>query len=603
MTTLIQLKDLQKSYGDQVLLDGASAQFSLGDKIGVIGRNGAGKTTLCNVLIGAEEIDDGQIFRSPQLNLSYVEQKSPFVDDENILQFLMRYTSKEEWRCGKVAGRFQLRGAILEQDVKELSGGYQTRVKLAAMLLSEPNFLVLDEPTNYLDLRTLLLLERFLRDFRGGLFIVSHDREFLKRTCNRTLEIDRGRLTLFPGDIEAYFAFKDEQIREQERYNKNVADKRKQLQKFVDRYRVRASTASRAQSKLKQMDRLQTIDIESPMSTARVKIPRVDVKKGVALRCSELKIGYPDHEVASEVFLEIDRGQHVAVLGDNGEGKTTFLRTIAAELEPLGGDYSWGHQLSPAYYAQHVYAALDPKLDVYTQLERHAARDILPQQILDMAGSFLFRGDDVEKPISVLSGGERARVCLAGLLLSRRPVLLLDEPTNHLDFETVEALGKALRDYEGTIFFVSHDRTFVNLVATSIVEVKSRCVTLYPGDYETYVYRTEREVADGLGDSDSGEKLKSAPALTKTERAAEHRRRKELRAQRGRLEKSIQKAELELTKLQEEREAINSHFLENPTDPAPEKQKRNAEIGSLLEEAENRWLALQDELESLGSER
>ena len=192
MSTLIQLNQIHKSHGDRVLFDGASAQFASRDKIGVIGRNGAGKTTLCRILLGEEEIDDGGIMRSPQLRLSHVEQRSPFEEGETVIDFLTRYTEKEDWRCAKIAGRFQLRGPTLDQAVSDLSGGFQTRVKLAAMMLTEPNFLILDEPTNYLDLRTLLLLERFLKDYRGGYLVVSHDREFLKRTCDKTLEIERG---------------------------------------------------------------------------------------------------------------------------------------------------------------------------------------------------------------------------------------------------------------------------------------------------------------------------------------------------------------------------------------------------------------------------
>jgi ATP-binding cassette subfamily F protein 3 len=606
MSTLIQLRNIHKSHGDLVLFDGASAQFASRDKIGVIGRNGAGKTTLCKILLGEDDIDDGEVVRNPQLRLSHVEQKSPFREGETVLEFLTRYTEKEDWRCAKIAGRFQLRGAMLEQAVESLSGGFQTRVKLAAMLLTEPNFLILDEPTNYLDLRTLLLLERFLQDYRGGCLVVSHDREFLKRTCKQTLEIERGEITMFPGDVEAYFAFKEEQHALKERYNKNIEDKRKQLQKFVDRYRVRASTASRAQSKLKQMNRLESIGIDSPLGTARIKIPAVEIKKGVALRCNDLTIGYPDNEVASGIYLEIERGQHVAVLGDNGQGKTTFLRTIAAELDAQGGDYDWGHQLNPGYYAQHVYAALDDKLDVYTQLERSAARDVLPQQILDMAGSFLFRGDEVEKPIRVLSGGERARVCLAGLLLSRRPVLLLDEPTNHLDFETVEALGRALQHYQGTIFFVSHDRTFVNLVATNIVEVKNNRISLYPGDYESYVYQTERELDEDVGarggpSASADKSAKSGKGDSARDKSAEHKRRKEYRAKCQQLRKKVATAERDLTAMQEERDAIHQHFLENPTDPAPDKQKRSVALIGLLEAQENLWLALQEELDALES--
>ena len=463
------------------------------------------------------------------------------------------------------------------------------------MLLREPNFLILDEPSNFLDLKTLLILEHFLRSFSGGYLIVSHDREFLKKTCKSTLEVERGRLTLFPGDVEAYLEFKEEQQERELRQNKNIKAKRKHLQEFVDRYRVRAATASRAQSKLKQMNRLETIEIDHPIKSVRIRLPRVEPKKGVALRCEDLSLGYPDRDVARDVRFEIERGEHVAVLGDNGQGKTTFLRTIAGALAAKEGDFQWGHKLEPAYYAQHVYTALDPEQDVQTYLEQKASRDVVRQDILDLAGSFLFHGDDVKKPISVLSGGERARVCLAGILLSKRPVLLLDEPTNHLDFESVEALARALRDYAGTIFFVSHDRTFVNLVATSIVEVKDGSVTLYPASYESYVHRAEREVeeASGLG-----------PAATEktVERLTDHELRKQRRSRINRLRKGISVAEKKMHGYAEERDAINRHYLENPLDYSKEKRLRLEELSRLVEETENRWLSQQEELEGLEAE-
>lgn len=596
MSILIQIKSVRKSYGDLVILDDASASFSRTDKVGVIGRNGAGKSTLCRIITGEEELDSGDISRSPRLRLSYLEQQNPFRLEETVLEFLQRYTRKEPWQCGKIAGRFELKNELLDARIGDLPGGFQTRVKLAAMLLRAPNFLILDEPTNYLDLKTLLILEHFLRGFNGGYLIISHDREFLKRTCSSTLEVERGGLTLFPGDVEAYLEYKEEQRERALRQNRNIEAKRKHLQEFVDRYRVRAATASRAQSKLKQLDRLETIEIGHPIQSVRIRLPEVEPKKGTALTCKDLAIGYADREVARGIRFEIERGERVAVLGDNGQGKTTFLRTIAGALERRGGAFDWGHQLEPAYYAQHVYSALNPDQDIQTYLEQKAARGVVRQDILDLAGSFLFQGDDVKKPISVLSGGERARVCLAGVLLGRRPVLLLDEPTNHLDFETVEALAQALREYAGTIFFVSHDRTFVKTVATNIVEVRDGAVTLYPAGYESYVYRAQREVEEASG-SRQGRSTKSAAHGSGGD--SEHELRKRRRARLTRLRKEIAEAEKRLSSYAEERDAIHRHFLENPLDHSKEKQARLDELSRLVEETESLWLSRQEELEGL----
>ncbi|MCB9800328.1 MAG: ABC-F family ATP-binding cassette domain-containing protein [Candidatus Omnitrophica bacterium] len=508
MSVLLQVNNICKHYGPVPILDDASASFSKGQKIGVIGRNGAGKSTLCKIIIGQEEQDSGTISRNSELRLSYLEQHDPYKLDETVADFLVRYTGKEEWQCGELAAKFQIDYDRLYQPIANLAGGYRTRVKLTAMLLGEPNFLILDEPTNYLDLSTLILLENFLLDFNGGYLIVSHDREFLKRTCDHTLEIESGRLTLYPGSIEEYFEFKEEQRAQTLAYNRTIEKKREQLESFVERFRAKASKATQAKSKMKQLGKLKTIEVAHTLSTVRIKIPPVESKAGMALRCEDLAIGYPEKVISEHIDMEIDRGEKVAVLGDNGQGKTTFLRTIAGNLQTKGGRFSWGSFLKIAYYAQHVFSNLHPEDDVYSHLAREAAEGVSMQDVLDMAGSFLFKGDDVKKKVTVLSGGERARLILAGLLLAKHQVLLLDEPTNHLDFETVEALAVALKSFDGTVFFISHDRTFVNMIATNIIQVKDGTVTRYPGTYEDYVYYLESSARSSFGkpEEDNGDK-------------------------------------------------------------------------------------------------
>ena len=541
----------------------------------------------------------GEVVRNRELRVGYLEQHNAFEPGRGgggVLGALHRVARRGS--VAKLRDDCSSKGALLETAVDQLPGGYQTRVKLVSMLLRDPNYLVLDEPTNFLDLRTLLLLERFLASFRGGFLVVSHDREFLKRTCDKTIEVERGQVRTFNGGIEDYLVFKDELREQEERYNRNIEAKRKHLQEFVDRYRVRAATASRAQSKLKQMDRLQRIEVGVAGSTARIRIPPVEERKGVALRVEDLSIGYPESVVADGIHFEIERGQHVAVLGDNGQGKTTFLRTIAGDLAARSGAFTWGHGIETSYYAQHVYSALPPNLDVVTHLESVAANDVTRQDVLDVAGSFLFRGDDVEKPISVLSGGERARVCLAGLLLSRRPVLLLDEPTNHLDFETVEALGRALREYKGTLFFVSHDRTFVQLAATNILEVRDGAVTLYPADYETYVYRAERELEER-----QDEKSPVQEAKRSGREATSHQQRREQRSRLNRLKSAARRQEKRFEDLGEEKEKLQNYFLENPMERSAEKEQRLRQVDEELASVEEEWLGMLSDIEALEAER
>ncbi|MDD5085235.1 MAG: ABC-F family ATP-binding cassette domain-containing protein [Candidatus Omnitrophica bacterium] len=599
MPEILQINQIHKAYGANVILSDTSASFSTDQKIGMIGPNGAGKSTLCRIITACEAADDGTITRSAGLRLSYLEQHDVFKPGETALQFLMRTTNREHWECGMTAARFQIKNEMLGNVVQSMPGGYQTRLKLASMLLTEPNFLVLDEPSNFLDLATLILLENFLLTFKGGYLIVSHDREFLKRTCDHTLELEGGRLTLYPGDIEEYFEFKEEQITQAEAYNVGVRKKLDQLQVFVDRFRAKASTASRAQSKLKQMQKLKTIKINHQTSRVRIHLPEVPAKSGTAFSCENLTIGYPEKEVARGIHLSVNRGQHVAVLGDNGEGKTTLVRTIAGDLPARGGSYRWSAGLDIAYYAQHVFASLKPQDDIYAHLSRKAADGVSYQDIMAMAGCFLFKGDDVKKKVKVLSGGERARLVLAGLLLSKKNVLILDEPTNHLDFDTVEALGRALKRFAGVIFFISHDRTFVNLGATQIIEIKSGRVKRYPGTYEDYVYSLEVAARGGEAEPPSQDKahlkkpdkqetsdhaktiVKKSPQKSKPDPRA-----LELKKNMDKLERRIKHFTDERNKLLEEIQANPMHF-------SKARNMRLKELEVLIEEAEAEWYAIQ----------
>ncbi len=600
MTVLLQVNELHKAYGANVILDAATASFGDDQKIGVIGRNGAGKSTLCRIITGHESADSGTITRNAALRLSYLEQHDTFKPGEKVLDFLMRTTRSEHWECGQMASRFQLKNEILEESVRNLPGGFQTRVKLAAMLLGEPNFLILDEPSNYLDLTTLILLENFLLNFRGGCLVVSHDREFLKRTCDHTLEVENGGLALYPGDIEDYFEFKEEQLAQKQAYNRGLDKKREQLQTFIDRFKAKASTATRAQSKMKQLAKLKTIEIAHPMSTVKIYIPPVEPKAGVAVTCEDLVIGYPEKDIASRIQVEIDRGKHVAVLGNNGEGKTTFLRTLAGNLAPKGGSFRWGTGLKVAYYAQQVFSVLDPEDDVYTYLLRESAEGVNRQDVLNMAGCFLFKGDDVEKKVKILSGGERARLVLAGILLSKSHVLLLDEPTNHLDFETVEALGAALKSFAGTVVFISHDRTFVNLLASSILEVKKGRILHYPGSYEDYVYHLEQVARGEEEDADE----EAAPANKKTETSGGNAqvqapKKNEHKAEIAKLRKQMEKAEGRARHFTEERDKILAEMAKNPLHFSKERNAHLKECQIEVEKAEAEWNSLEKKIGKL----
>ena len=588
MAILFQIRKACKSYGDQILLDDAEATITDDAKIGFVGRNGAGKSTLLRILLGEEELDSGEVIRHPNLRVGYLRQHDPFQPGESAMDFLMRDSNQPEWKCGEVAGQFEIKGDYLHGPVGGLSGGWQTRVKLAALLLHEPNLLLLDEPTNFLDLRTQILLEHFLTSFREACLIVSHDRAFLKATCQHTLEISRGKLTLYPGKI-AQFIERQKEIREQAiRENKATLSKAKQLEKFIAKNKAGANTASQARSKQKQLERLTLNDIAVDEQTAYIQAPIVEPRQGAAVRCEDLVIGYPDHRVATSINIEIEHQQRAAIVGDNGQGKTTLLRTLVGSLDEIEGEIRWGHHCRIGTYAQHVYSTLPPKDTVLEYLEYQAMHGITHQQILAVAGSLLFKDDHVHKKIKVLSGGERARVCMAGLLLGDYNILVLDEPGNHLDVETVEALADSLLAYKGTVIFTSHDRHFMKRIATNIVEVRDGSVRNYMGDYDAYLYYINREIEEGERKTQNT-KTASAPPPEKFSKGEKVLTQNEQRAAK----KKIRSLERKIAKLDEEKKALEAKML-TMTDPeeAMETHEQIQAVAAELTTAEEEWLEL-----------
>ncbi len=580
MATLIHISHLSKSYFTQEIFNDASVVISEKQKIGVIGRNGAGKSTLLKMIVGDETPDSGTIDIHDITRLGYLEQHDTADTTLSVHAYLEHVSGKELWQCAKMAGKFEIKSDMLRAPLGSLSGGYQMRVKLAAMLLLEPNLFLLDEPTNYLDVHTQLLLEQFLQTYTGAFMIVSHDREFLRRTCTETLEVEHGGLFLYPGTIEEYLEYKQAQLAMKQNYNKKIDREQRHLQDFVDRFRYKASKAAQAQSKLKAIARLKKIDIADPLRSVHITIPPVEPKKGMAVSTHKMSLGYPEHTVVSNVTLDVNRGEHVAIIGDNGQGKTTFLKTIAGELEPLQGSYKWGHGITIAYYAQHVPHQLPGSDTAWGYLRRCVPLHIPDQTVLQMAGNFLFNKDALQKTISVLSGGERARLCLAQLLLSGCNTLLLDEPTNHLDFETVEALGQALEECNATVFFISHNRTFVHSIATTIIEVKNGTVQRYPDTYENYIHYLAQRIAV------------EQPVLNKVlEHVVEDKKQSYEEAKK--IKKEIRALEEDIAELEKKRDSLLKRQAKKPEAFTVKDYQELGEIIKVIAQQEERWLALQ----------
>jgi len=597
MAVLLDIKNASKRYGDQVLLDRASATITDDGKVGFIGRNGAGKSTLLRVILGEEELDGGEVVRHPRLRLGYLRQHDPFLPGETVLDFLKRDSDRPDWKCGEVAGQFEIKGGTLNGPVHALSGGWQTRVKLTALLLHEPNLLLLDEPTNFLDLRTQILLEHFLRGFDEACLIVSHDRAFLGATCDRTLDLSRGALTTYPGKVDAFLEYQQERRLHAERSNASVLARKRELEDFIARNKARASTASRAKSKTKELERLELEEIATDEPTAAIQCPAIQPRKGPAARCTNLRIGYGDRAVAEGIDVEIVHGSRAAIVGDNGQGKTTFLRTLVDSLAPLSGHVKWGYGCELGIYAQHVYTSLPPEQTVLGYLERAAAVGTKSQRILDVAGAMLFRGKAVEKRVEVLSGGERARLCLAGLLLGSSNVLILDEPGNHLDVETVDALARALVNYAGSVIFTSHDRSFVRTVATNVVEVKDGRVVNYLGSYEQYLAAMNQEIdaEEEVTGRTAPPRKPAPPAGGGKAKPTSGRGERDARREIGNLERTI-------ARLDADKKRCNAALLaETDVEAAIKLHAELTEVTTKLAAAEESWLALQEQLIADGS--
>ncbi len=590
MSIVLQLQNISKSFGPRVIFDAATVSVAEGQRIGLIGANGSGKTTLLKMILGQEELNNGQIVFHPTTRLGYLEQHEVIPPNECVLEYLMRVSQRESWECAKVAASFDLVHERLTTPFHLLSGGYQMRVRLAGVMAREPNLLLLDEPTNYLDLQTIVLLEEVLCAYRGALLLVSHDREFLKNVCTRTLELEHQKLTLFPGDVEAYLAYKEQCLEEAQRYNKKVQAQRKHLQTFVDRFRYKAALASQAQSKLKQIERLKTIEIAHSLRTVRMHIPEPQIKKGTALECKNLSVGYgADKTILHNVNAEIQRGEHVAILGENGQGKSTLLKTLADELAPIEGSYKWGYKMRIAYYAQHVPKMLPTQGTAGAYLSQSAGT-ILPEELLRMAGNFLFTKDDLEKPISILSGGERARLCLASICLGKYDALILDEPTNHLDFDTVEALGEALEEFPGTILFVSHSRTFVSQIATTILEVKNGQVRRYPYPYDIYVYELKTHETFAPPTDNPSLNEGDVPYV---------RCQSDVYQDMQKEKRTLKRLEEQMAILLKEQQSIYQAYANSPLTQGPQQARRLKEISKESMDCEAEWFASHDRLEHL----
>jgi len=587
MPILLQTKDLSKEYSGQKIFSGLSFAVTDKQKIGVIGQNGAGKSTLFRIITGEETADSGDLIIHADTNIGYLKQTEDWQEGESALKYLERQSGRPEWRARQVASKFELDLEKLNQTASSLSGGWRMRLRLTAMLLKEPNLFLLDEPSNYLDLNTLILLEDYLQAYRGSFLIISHDREFLRRTCQETIEISKTGCYHYPGNIEAYLEFKEQKLATLIKANASLERQQEHWQEFVDRFRYSASKAKQAQALVRKISKLETkrITVEHQAGITRITIPPVIKKHNFILKIQNLTIGYGAKIVADEIDFDVKAGEKLALLGLNGQGKTTFIKTLTGRIPALAGSFRWAANSRFVYHGQEEMERLDIKEQAGTYLRRVASPEIKTEAVLKMAGDFLFKNEELKKPIAVLSGGERARLLLAGLLLTKPDIIILDEPTSHLDFETTEALAAALHKFAGTVLFSSHDRTFSSLIATGLVEIKDGRVKRRHEDYSDYVARLEKDL---------WQKTEEETAPDDDTKPGKTESREEYLARRAR-QKKIQSLETELTKMQTYKQELMAYFLEHYNDYKADKVQELEDLKRRIQDKEEYWLELNKE--------
>jgi ATP-binding cassette subfamily F protein 3 len=505
---MLTIADVSKSYGTRTLFSDVSLFIARTDRLGLVGPNGAGKSTLFNLILGEEKPDTGTIEWERGADFGFLPQESAPAGDETILHiatsgkklepteddFDIDYTL--EPRAKKILAGLGFKEGDADKLAKTFSGGWVMRAHLARLLVAEPALLLLDEPTNHLDLEALLWFQDYLTRYPGGLVVISHDRAFLNALCTGMLELRAGTLHYYHGNYDSFIKEKEERKAQQAALYKNQQREIAHLQKFVDRFGAKASLASRAKSKEKQIERLQEVAIEEPteeLKRINFKFPQPPRSALKVIELEHVQQAYGEHVVYRDLNFVAERGQRVVLVGPNGAGKSTLLKILADVVPIQGGTRELGSNVVVGYFAQNRLENLNPKVTVLENVMelRTNENQLTEQQARAILGAFLFRKDDVHKPIGVLSGGEKSRLALARLLVKPPNLLLMDEPTTHLDIPSIDALIGALKNYEGTLVFISHDVHFIRALAENVLHVHSGRLTPYAGNYDYYLEKSK----------------------------------------------------------------------------------------------------------------
>ena len=631
---ILQANKIERSFAGEVLFDNINLQVDERDRIALVGKNGAGKSTLLKILVGEEEPTSGEINKKKDISLSYLAQDSRF-ESENTIYDEMLYVFDDLLRTEKQLRKMELEmgekfgedldklmsdydrlsenfrqagGFTYEADIRailngfkfdesmwqmkiaELSGGQNTRLALAKMLLEKPNLLVLDEPTNHLDIETIGWLENYLVNYSGALIIVSHDRYFLDKVATITLDLSKHSLDRYVGNYSRFVELKDQKLateaKNYEKQQKEIAA----LEDFVNRNLVRASTTKRAQSRRKQLEKMERLDKpEAGKKSANMTFQSEKTSGNIVLTVENAAIGYDGEVLSQPINLDLRKMNAVAIVGPNGIGKSTFIKSIVDQIPFIKGEKRFGANVEVGYYDQ-TQSKLTPSNTVLDELWNDFK--LTPEvEIRNRLGAFLFSGDDVKKSVGMLSGGEKARLLLAKLSMENNNFLILDEPTNHLDIDSKEVLENALINFDGTLLFVSHDRYFINRVATHVLELSENGSTLYLGDYDYYVEKkAEVEMTQAEEASISNQVKEASPV---NDYQAQKESQKEVR----KLMRQIENLEAEIEELESQSQVISEQMLEiNDAGKLMELQAELDKISHRQEEAMLEWEELSEQV-------
>ena len=631
---MLSVQNMTVSFGGETLFSDISFRLAAGDRVGLVGKNGAGKSTLLHLIAKDQEPTAGSVSKEKEIRLGFLRQDIDFEKGRTVLE--EAYQAFEEIKqleaqmekindalatrtdyesssyndliidLNDVTERYELIGGYhyqgtterilqglgfqavdFEKKTETFSGGWRMRIELAKLLLQDNDILLLDEPTNHLDIESIIWLEDFLTKYRGAVVLVSHDKMFLDNTSNRTIEIVAGRIYDYRKHYSAYLLLREEIMAQQRAAQKNQAKEIEQTEKLIERFRAKASKAAMAQSLIKKLDKIERIEVDAEDTAAmKLKFPVAKQPGKVILLAENISKSYGPKKVLQQVGVEIERGTKTAFVGQNGQGKSTLAKIIVNEVD-FEGNCVLGHNVMLGYFAQNQAEYLDGSLSLLQTMEE-AATDENRSRVRDMLGAFMFRGDDVEKRVKVLSGGERNRLALCKLLLSPFNVLVMDEPTNHLDIRSKNVLKEALKQFEGTLILISHDRDFLQGLSDRVVEFKDHKLTEYLGDIQFYL---EQKKLDSLVELERVVKVKKSKEVTNVNDYQLQKKIKSLQNKQSKIERTIADLEKEIKAIDFELEVNYEATISLPNFFEGYNQKKET-----LNKAMEKWGEIVEEL-------